>query len=256
MKKNILVAPSILSADFSKLREEIKKAEDAGADMIHVDVMDGRFVPNITVGPLIVESARRCTDLPLDVHLMIEEPHRFIKDFAEAGSDIITIHAEAYGEKIRNAPATKTAGSASGGKSLPCRQTGEIRKGVSRVTGKINKERVIEVLSEIKSLGRKAGISLNPDSSFCISGILDAVQMVLIMSVHPGFGGQKFIPEVLSKIREIREVYKGDIEVDGGINDKNAGSVIEAGANIIVAGSYFFGAKDPVEAIKKLKQKG
>jgi len=237
MKKNILVAPSILSADFSRLREEIKKAEDAGADMIHVDVMDGHFVPNITIGPLVVESVRRCTDLPLDVHLMIEDPHRFIKDFADAGSDIITIHAEAYGED-------KTISSS------------ELRKGRSRKTGRINEGRIIEVLGQIRSLGKKSGISLNPDSSFCVKGTLDKAQMILIMSVHPGFGGQEFIAGVLPKIREIRNVYKGDIEVDGGINDRNVGSVIEAGANIIVAGSYFFRAHDPVEAIKKLKQKG
>jgi ribulose-phosphate 3-epimerase len=237
MKKNILVAPSILSADFSRLKEEIKKAEDAGADMIHVDVMDGRFVPNITIGPLVVESVRRCTDLPLDVHLMIEDPHRFIKDFAEAGSDIITIHAEAYGE----------------GKTI---SSSELRKGKSRKIGEINEGRIIEVLGQIKSLGKKAGVSLNPDSSFCIKGALDKAQMVLVMSVHPGFGGQEFIAGVLPKIREIRKAYKGDIEVDGGINDINVGSVIEAGANIIVAGSYFFRAKDPVEAIRKLKQKG
>jgi len=227
MKKNILIAPSILSADFSKLREEIKKAEDAGADMIHVDVMDGCFVPNITIGPLIVEAARRCTDLPLDVHLMIEAPHRFIKDFADAGSDIITIHAEAYGE--------------------------DIRKGRSRAIRKIDEGRVIEVLDQIRSLGKKAGISLNPDSSFCIENVLADAQMILIMSVHPGFGGQKFIPDALPKIKEARKAFKGDIEVDGGINDKNIGSVVEAGANIIVAGAYFFSAKDPKGAINKLK---
>ncbi|MFH1853753.1 MAG: ribulose-phosphate 3-epimerase [Candidatus Omnitrophota bacterium] len=235
MKKNTLVAPSILSADFSRLREEIKKAEDAKADMIHVDVMDGCFVPNITIGPLIVEAVRRCTDLPLDVHLMIEAPHRFIKDFVEAGSDIITIHAEAYGEKVRS-------------------QKSEVRKGSSATTHKINAGRVIEVLGQIKSLGIKAGISLNPDSSFCINGVLDKVQMILIMSVHPGFGGQKFIPEILPKIREARKAYKGDIEVDGGINDKNVKSVVEAGANIIVTGSYFFSAKDTKAAIQKLKE--
>ena len=234
LRKNILIAPSILSADFSRLRVEIRKAEDAGVDMIHVDVMDGCFVPNITIGPLIVEAVRRCTDLPLDVHLMIEAPHRFIKDFAEAGSDIITIHAEAYGpapEERRLKP----------------------EKGRSRTVNEINEGRVIEVLGQIRSLGKKAGISLNPDSPFCLNGVLDKAQMVLIMSVHPGFGGQKFIPEILSKIKETRRCFKGDIEVDGGINDGNVRSVIEAGANIIVAGSYFFGARDPKDAINKLR---
>lgn len=243
MKRDILIAPSILSADFSVLRDEIRKAEDAGADMIHVDVMDGCFVPNITIGPLIVKSARACTDLPLDVHLMIEEPHKFIKDFAEAGSDIITVHAEAYGVETRD-PIPQGYGA---GK----RQ--ETRRGASKTTSRINESRVKKVLAEIRSLGKKSGISLNPDSPFCIQGILDNVDMILIMSVHPGFGGQDFIPGVLPKIKEARRAFSGDIEVDGGVNDKNVGPIVAAGANIIVAGSYFFNAKDQREAIKKLK---
>ncbi len=232
--RKILIAPSLLSADFSILKDEIKRVEDSGADMIHLDVMDGNFVPNITIGPLIVEAVRRCTDMVLDAHLMIEEPHKFIKDFIEAGSDIVTIHAEAYGER--------------------CKVKGvRLKKGVSKATDKIDEERIKEVLAQIRSFGKKAGISLNPDSPLCIEDILKDVDMVLFMSVHPGFGGQSFIKNVLPKIKALRKIYSGDIEVDGGINDKNARSVIDAGANILVAGSYFFSAKDKLEAVRKLR---
>ena len=236
MNKKILVAPSLLSADFSMLKDEIKKVEDSGADMIHVDVMDGHFVPNITIGPLIVEAVRRCTKMVLDVHLMIEDPHKFIKDFAEAGSDIITIHAEAYvGAGFKPAP------------------TQGFKKGMSKTIDKIDEIRVKEILAQIKSFGKTSGVSLNPDSPLCIEGVLKDSDMVLFMSVHPGFGGQSFIETILPKIKALRKIYSGDIEVDGGINDKNAGLVIEAGANILVAGSYFFGAKDKKEAVNKLR---
>ena len=227
MRKSILVAPSILSADFAKLADEIEKVEDSGADMIHIDVMDGCFVPNITIGPLVVKAMRKCTQLPLDVHLMIEAPHRFVKEFADAGADIITVHAEVYSSVLK--------------------------KGKSRKTDKIDETRTKEVLGQIKRLGKKTGLSLNPDSPFCIKGVLGDVDIILLMSVHPGFGGQSFIDRVLPKIKEARKLFSGDIEVDGGINDKNVKSVIDAGANIIVAGSYFFSAKDSKEAVKKLK---
>ena len=233
MSNHILVAPSILSADFAKLEEEIKRIERSGADMIHIDVMDGHFVPNITIGPPVVRKIKQYSSLPLDVHLMIEKPHKFIKEFAEAGSDIITIHAEAYSVTNDKQEATK--------------------KGTSKTTDKIDEARVKEVLGQIRAFGKKRGLSLNPDSSFCLQGILDDVDMILIMSVHPGFGGQKFIDKVIPKIKEARSLYKGDIEVDGGINDKNVRSVIDAGANIIVAGNYFFSSKDPKEAVKKLR---
>ncbi|MEK6732783.1 MAG: ribulose-phosphate 3-epimerase [Candidatus Omnitrophota bacterium] len=239
MNKKILVAPSLLSADFAILKDEIKKVEDSGADLVHIDVMDGHFVPNITIGPLIVEAVRRCTRMVLDVHLMIEEPHKFIKEFSEAGSDIIMIHAEAYvGAGLKPAPRFNAQG---------------LKKGMSKTTDKIDEVRVKAVLAQIKSFGKKAGISLNPDSALCIEGVLDDADMVLFMSVHPGFGGQSFIENILPKVRALRKIYSGDIEVDGGINDKNAKSVIDAGANILVAGSYFFGAKDKKEAVKKLR---
>ncbi|MFA4992060.1 MAG: ribulose-phosphate 3-epimerase [Candidatus Omnitrophota bacterium] len=237
MDKKILVAPSILSADFSELRREIKKVEDSGADMIHVDVMDGHFVPNITIGPLLVKAARRCTGMILDVHLMIENPHLFIKDFAEAGSDIITIHAEAY-ERLQGDRVAGLQG---------------LKKGQSKTAEEIDEKRITEVLRQIKSHGKKAGISINPGSPLCIRDVLNETDMVLFMSVHPGFGGQEFIREVLSKIKELRKIYNGDIEVDGGINEKTAKDVVDAGANILVAGSYFFGAKDPKEAVRKLR---
>ena len=234
MEKKIVIAPSILSADFTRLKEEIKKVEDSGGDMIHIDVMDGRFVPNITIGPFVVEAIRRCTSLPLDTHLMIEDPHRFIKDFAEAGADIITIHAEACcaGDK---------------------KQQAEDKKGMSKSTNRVDEARVKEILAQIKSFGKKAGLSLNPDSPFCIQGLLSGADMILLMSVHPGFSGQRFINSVLPKIKETRRFYSGDLEVDGGINDKTAGSIIEAGANVLVTGSYFFNSKDPKEAIRRLR---
>lgn len=211
MKKKILIAPSILAADFSTLEAEIYKAEKGGADMIHVDVMDGHFVPNITIGPLVVRSIRKVTKLPLDVHLMIEEPSKYIDAFRKAGSDIITIHVESKGN-----------------------------------TGSL--------ISCIKSFGIKAGISIRPKSSIDdIRNYLDEVDMVLIMTVEPGFGGQKFMGEVVPKIRELRSIYDGDIEVDGGMNANTAREVIEAGANIIVAGTAVFGNKDIKQAIKNLR---
>ncbi len=236
MKRPILVAPSILSADFARLDREVKKAEDAGSDMLHIDVMDGCFVPNITIGPFVVAAIRKITSLPLDVHLMIESPHRFIKDFSDSGSDIITIHAEAYGKEQRA-------------------KSKEQIKGTSKTTNKIDEVRIREVLSQIKSFGKKAGLSLNPDSPFCIKDVIGEVDLILIMSVHPGFGGQEFIEGIVPKIKEARKFYSGDIEVDGGINDKNVRSVIDAGANVIVAGSYFFNAGDKRSAIEKLKLK-
>ena len=201
--KKIQISPSILSADFSQLGKEIKKLEDGGADLIHVDVMDGHFVPNLTIGPPVIKSLRKYTKLPFDVHLMISPVHKYIKNFADAGSDIITIHPEAT-------------------KNLK------------------------ESVSHIKELNKKAGVSLNPNTEIkVINNCLDKIDLVLIMSVYPGFGGQKFMPEVLDKIRELKNIkknknYKFDIEVDGGINFSNCKSVIDAGANILVSGTTIF----------------
>lgn len=217
-KSDIIVSPSILSANFSKLGEQIKAVENAGCDWIHVDVMDGRFVPNITIGPLVVDAIRPITDLPLDVHLMIVEPDQRVPDFVKAGADIISVHCE-------NAST-------------------------------IHLHRTI---NQIKSLGAKAGVVLNPGTSLDqIEYVLDCVDLVLIMSVNPGFGGQSFIESQVKKIRDLRQLCEKMgvnpwIEVDGGVTPKNAYKVIEAGANALVAGSAVFGAKDYAEAISGIK---
>jgi len=200
---SIKIAPSILSADFSQLGNEIKRLEEGGADMIHVDVMDGHFVPNLTIGPPVIRTLRNYTKLPFDVHLMISPVHKYIKDYADAGADIITIHPEATNN-------------------------------------------LEESIKHIKNLGKKVGISLNPNTETnIIKKFLAEINLVLIMSVHPGFGGQKFIPEVLAKIKELKKIkdqqnLNFDIEVDGGINFDNSKLVIDAGANILVSGTTIF----------------
>ncbi|MBU4346526.1 MAG: ribulose-phosphate 3-epimerase [Candidatus Omnitrophica bacterium] len=212
----IKIAPSILSADFSCLEREIKRVESAGADMIHIDVMDGHFVPNITIGPVVVKYMRRITKLPLDVHLMIKMPEKFIDDFVAAGSDIITMHIETISASRFEFQARR-----------------------------LERKKV------------KVGISLNPATPFNkIKDVLDLVDLVLVMSVNPGFSGQKFIPSVISKIRKLRSIFTGDISVDGGVNDKVAGRLINAGANILASGSYIFGARDVKGAIERLKNAG
>ena len=201
--KKIQISPSILSADFSQLGNEIKKLEEGGADMIHVDVMDGHFVPNLTIGPSVIKSLRNYTKLPFDVHLMIKPVHKYIKSYAEAGANIITIHPEAT-------------------------------------------DNLKDSIKHIKELGKKVGVSLNPDTKTdIIKEFLSELDLILIMSVHPGFGGQKFIPEVLSKIEELKDIklkenLKFDIEVDGGIDFNNSKLVVEAGANILVSGTTIF----------------
>ena len=201
--KKIQISPSILSADFSQLGKEIKKLEEGGADLIHVDVMDGHFVPNLTIGPPVIKVLRNYTKLPFDVHLMISPVHKYIKNFAEAGSDIITIHPEAT-------------------KNLE------------------------ESIVLIKKLNKKVGVSLNPNTEInVIESQLNNIDLVLIMSVFPGFGGQKFIPETIKKIKDLKEIkdknnYSFDIEVDGGINFSNSKDVVDAGANILVSGTTIF----------------
>lgn len=210
------ISPSILSADFCRLGDEVRALEKAGADYIHVDVMDGHFVPNLTIGPAIVKAVRRCTSLPLDVHLMMERPDDFLSDFAKAGANILTVHVEAVTHLHRT-------------------------------------------LSEIKKYGMRAGVSLNPSTPVClIEPALDYADLVLVMSVNPGFGGQELIPEVLPKIKEIRRLItrKGrpvELEVDGGIKVDNIGAVADAGADVFVSGSGIFGMPDYAKTIAAMR---
>lgn len=214
----IKIAPSILSADFLKLGEEIKAAEEAGADMLHIDIMDGHFVPNMTIGPFIVEAIRKITSLPLDVHLMIEEPDTYLKDFIKAGADYLTVHIETS----------------------------------------VHLHRTIQ---GIKERGVKAGVSLNPATPLWgLEHILPDIHLALLMSVNPGFGGQKFIPQIIDKIRTLKK-FIGEknlatlIEVDGGINIDNAKDVASAGADILVMGSAFFHSGNYKEIIKRVKER-
>lgn len=212
----MIVAPSILSADFSKLGEEIKNVDEAGADWIHIDVMDGCFVPNITIGPLVVKSIRHITDKPFDVHLMINNPEHYVKDFADAGADYITVH---------------------------CESTNHLHR----------------LIYQIKELGKKAGVSLNPSTPVSmLEEIINDVDLVLIMSVNPGFGGQKFILSSIEKIKKLAKMKKQTnndfiIHVDGGVSDKNIKELKNAGCNAVVAGSYIFNAEDYELNINNLK---
>ena len=215
MAQNIKISPSILSADFSILGDEIKSLEQAGADLIHIDVMDGHFVPNITMGPPIIKMVRKCTKLPFDVHLMISPVEKYIKAFADAGSDIITIHPEA---------------------------TDNLKRAVGT----------------IKSLGKKAGVSLNPKTPLsALMDVINDIDLILIMSVNPGFAGQSFMSEVLLKVTELRKMInekklKIDIEIDGGINFETAPLAVKAGANILVSGTTIFSGslKDNIQKLR------
>jgi ribulose-phosphate 3-epimerase len=214
----IKLAPSILSADFARLGEQIDEVARAGADYVHIDVMDGHFVPNITIGATVVASIRRATTLPLDVHLMIEHPERYVSQFAEAGADIITVHVEASAH-------------------------------------------LHATIQLIKELGARAGVSLNPPTPLAVvEEFLPHVDLVLVMSVNPGFGGQSFIPETLPRIADMRRLLNNrelhaELEVDGGINADNAPDIVKAGANVLVAGNSIFMAQEGIsEAIRKLRE--
>lgn len=215
----LLVAPSILSADFGRLAEEVRAVESAGADWVHVDVMDGRFVPNITIGPPVVAAIRAATRLPVDVHLMIVEPERYLDQFAAAGADVLTVHAEACPHLNRT-------------------------------------------LQHIHHLGKRAGVVLNPSTSEdAIRYVIGSVDLVLVMSVNPGFGGQTFLPEVLAKVRAIRTMIERSgrpvaLEIDGGISPDTAALATEAGARVLVAGSAVFGHGDYAKAVMSLREAG
>lgn len=210
--KNVQIAPSILSADFARLGEEILSIEKAGADYVHVDVMDGMFVPNITIGPVVIKGVKKASTIPLDVHLMINEPIRYIDDFRKAGSDWITVHCEACDD-------------------------------------------IDATIEKIRQSGAKTGVSLKPGTELDeeLMRVIKTVDLVLIMSVEPGFGGQSFMPEVLDKMKSIRKGFDGIISIDGGINKQTAPFAIEAGADWLVAGTAVFGQSDRALAIKELR---
>lgn len=216
MTRRVLVSPSLLSSDFGRLAEEVRAVEAAGSDWVHVDVMDGRYVPNITLGPVIVQAIKKAATRPLDVHLMIVEPEKYIEAFAKAGADILTVHVEACTHLHR-------------------------------------------VLQQIRHAGARPAVVLNPATPLsAVEEVLGDVEMVLLMSVNPGFGGQGFIPQTVDKVRRLRAMLDArgldtHIEVDGGINSETARLVVEAGADVLVAGSYVFGAKDYAAAIRSLR---
>ncbi len=215
-KQSLVVSPSLLACDFSRLQDEVRRVEDAGADWLHVDVMDGHFVPNITIGPVVVEAIRKVSRIPLDIHLMIDHPKNYLKPFLEAGSSSLTPHIEAAGLKPAGA--------------------------------------VDEMIDSIHKGGARAGLSIRPKTSAeTLKPYLHKLDIVLVMTVEPGFGGQAFIPEAVPKIRQLRQWFAGHISVDGGITDETGKLCREAGANVLVAGTYIFRSTSCVDAIKALR---
>ncbi len=215
MNHKIKIAPSVLAADFTKLKDEVRRVEDGGCDLLHLDVMDGHFVPNISFGPMVVEAVRRVTKLRLDVQLMIENPWRYIDAFAKAGTHTLVVHEEAC------------------------------------------KDKLLQCLADIKKAGCHPGVSIKPETPLdAIRDVLPVVDQVLIMSVNPGFGGQAFMPEVLPKMEQLRKIYDKDICVDGGVNMETCGSIVKAGANILVAGTAIFSQHDAAGAIREMRLRG
>ena len=213
---NVLVAPSLLACDFGRLAEEIQKVQEAGADWLHVDVMDGHFVPNLTIGPVVVEAIRRASRIPLDVHLMINHPELYVKPFVDAGAHYLTVHVESPG----------------------LRSEAVLRK----------------TLGDIRALGARAGISVRPRTQVeAIAPFAEALDLVLVMSVEPGFGGQAFMPEAVPKVRQVRAWHRGHLAVDGGINAETGRTMREAGADVLVAGTYVFRSASVREAIASLR---
>lgn len=232
MSNSIQINASILCADFTKLGDEIKRCEDAGVDMLHVDVMDGHFVPNITVGQIIVQTVRSVTKLPIEAHLMIEHPGMYIDSFAEAGADIISIQAECYGQL-----------------KPQCRGLGQFPKEVDSIDAAMARRDILR----IKEKGKRAFMVLNPGTPLCVDALLNDLDGVMIMSVNPGFARQKFMPAAIPRIEDLRRRFRGDIEVDGGINEVTAPEAVKAGANILATASYLFGAPRPRDVVYFLK---
>ncbi len=216
MAPKILVAPSLLACDFGRLAEEVQKVQDAGADWLHVDVMDGHFVPNLTIGPAVVEAIRKVSRVPLDVHLMLNHPEQYLRPFIDAGAAYLTVHVEAPGLR--------------------------------------NESGLLKALADIRAAGARAGLSLRPRTSAqALKPFVQAVDLLLVMSVEPGFGGQAFMPEVVPKVQQLRQWFPGDIAVDGGINRDTGREMREAGANVLVAGTYVFKARSYQDAIQSLR---
>ena len=231
MKKTIEVSASILAADFGNLARDIKRCEAAGVERFHIDCMDGHFVPNLTIGPVIIEAMRGHTKLPLEAHLMIEHPGEYIESYAKAGADIIQLQVECYGER-----------------SLSCRQWNQWPKAVDHV----DVAALRADLKKIRRLGKKAFVVFNPATPVC-EEILNDSDGVLIMSVNPGFAGQKFMPETLPKLERLKGIFKGDISIDGGINAQTASLAIQSGAHVLMTASYLFGSDNFSDVIRRLQ---
>lgn len=232
--KPIEISASILSADFANLASEIKRSEASGVDRFHIDCMDGHFVPNLTIGPIIIQAIRPHTKLPLEAHLMIEHPWDYIESYAKAGADIIQIQVECYGQRREG-----------------CSQYGQWPKEIDTIDVKSLRRD----LQKIRQLGKKAFIVINPGTPLT-KEVLSDCDGVLIMSVNPGFAGQKFMSSVLSKVKELKSHFQGDIAIDGGVNAQTAPEAVSAGAHVLITASYFYGAADPKEVVRFLKGLG